>query len=109
VGRRRRARHRPGEQRERLRGLPDLPLDRARLPRPAGDLDRLGLGHAVRERPADRPVRPGRREARLLAAHGGNISRAAKAAGKDRRSFQRLISKYSLDRKAFEPPLSDML
>jgi len=47
--------------------------------------------------------------ARLLAAHGGNISRAAKAAGKDRRSFQRLISKYSLDRKAFEPPLSDML
>src|SRR5204862_7827084 len=47
--------------------------------------------------------------ARLLAAHGGNISRAAKAAGKDRRSFQRLISKYSLDRKEFEPPLSDML
>jgi DNA-binding NtrC family response regulator len=44
--------------------------------------------------------------ARLLAAHGGNISRAAKAAGKDRRSFQRLISKYALDRKAFEPQLS---
>jgi DNA-binding NtrC family response regulator len=44
--------------------------------------------------------------ARLLAAHGGNISRAARAAGKDRRSFQRLISKYSLDRKAFEPQLS---
>lgn len=40
--------------------------------------------------------------ARLLAAHGGNISRAAKAAGKDRRSFQRLVSKYSLDRKSFE-------
>ncbi|HEY6805652.1 MAG TPA: sigma 54-interacting transcriptional regulator [Pyrinomonadaceae bacterium] len=44
--------------------------------------------------------------ARLLAAHGGNISRAAKAAGKDRRSFQRLISKYALDRKAFEPQMS---
>ena len=44
--------------------------------------------------------------ARLLAAHGGNISRAAKAAGKDRRSFQRLISKYSLDRKAFQTQLS---
>jgi len=41
--------------------------------------------------------------ARLLAAHGGNISRAAKAAGKDRRSFQRLVNKYSLDRKSFEP------
>lgn len=44
--------------------------------------------------------------ARLLAVHGGNISRAAKAAGKDRRSFQRLVSKYSLDRKAFEPQLT---
>jgi DNA-binding NtrC family response regulator len=39
---------------------------------------------------------------RLLAAHGGNISRAAKAAGKDRRSFQRLVSKYALDRKSFK-------
>ena len=40
--------------------------------------------------------------ARLLTAHGGNISRAAKAAGKDRRSFQRLINKYGLDREAFK-------
>ena len=40
--------------------------------------------------------------AKLLEAHGGNISRAAKAAGKDRRSFQRLINKYALDRKAFQ-------
>jgi DNA-binding NtrC family response regulator len=40
--------------------------------------------------------------ARLLAAHGGNISRAAKAAGKDRRSFQRLVNKYALERKSFE-------
>lgn len=39
--------------------------------------------------------------AKLLAEHSGNISRAAKAAGKDRRSFQRLVSKYSLDRKSF--------
>jgi len=31
--------------------------------------------------------------ARMLAIHGGNISRAAKAAGKDRRSFQRLGGK----------------
>ncbi len=36
---------------------------------------------------------------RLLAIHGGNISKAAKAAGKDRRSFQRLVSKYTSDRK----------
>jgi len=40
--------------------------------------------------------------ARMLAVHNGNISRAAKAAGKDRRSFQRLISKYGLDRKSFK-------
>ncbi|HEY3028339.1 MAG TPA: sigma-54 dependent transcriptional regulator [Pyrinomonadaceae bacterium] len=38
----------------------------------------------------------------LLATHGGNISHAARAAGKDRRSFQRLISKYALDRKSFK-------
>lgn len=40
--------------------------------------------------------------ARLLTAHGGNISQAAKAAGKDRRSFQRLINKYGLDRQTFK-------
>ena len=40
--------------------------------------------------------------ARLLTAHGGNISRAAKAAGKDRRSFQRLINKHGLDPQAFK-------
>ena len=32
----------------------------------------------------------------LLARHEGNISRASKAAGKDRRSFQRLLRKYGL-------------
>ncbi len=42
--------------------------------------------------------------AKLLAAHGGNISRAAKAAGKDRRSFQRLVNKYALDRRSFKQP-----
>jgi len=40
--------------------------------------------------------------ANLLTAHAGNISRAAKAAGKDRRSFQRLMTKYALDRKSFK-------
>jgi DNA-binding NtrC family response regulator len=40
--------------------------------------------------------------ARMLAIHNGNISRAAKAAGKDRRSFQRLVSKHGLDRKSFK-------
>ena len=40
--------------------------------------------------------------ARMLAIHNGNISRAAKAAGKDRRSFQRLVSKHGLDRNSFK-------
>ena len=37
----------------------------------------------------------------LLAAHRGNLSRAAKEAGKDRRAFQRLLQKYSLRRSDF--------
>ena len=57
VGRRRRARRRPGDRRERLRGLPHLPLDRPRVPGPAGDHDRHAA-RADRQRAADRPVRP---------------------------------------------------
>jgi DNA-binding NtrC family response regulator len=40
--------------------------------------------------------------ARLLAQHSGNISRAAKAAGKDRRSLQRLVNKYGFERNSFK-------
>jgi DNA-binding NtrC family response regulator len=38
----------------------------------------------------------------LLQRHGGNVSRAAQAAEKDRRTFQRLLRKYGLDRHSFE-------
>ncbi len=38
----------------------------------------------------------------LLARHQGNITLAAKAAGKDRRTLQRLVRKYCLDRAAFK-------
>jgi DNA-binding NtrC family response regulator len=34
----------------------------------------------------------------ILAAHGGNVTRAARASGKERRAFQRLLHKYALDR-----------
>jgi DNA-binding NtrC family response regulator len=34
---------------------------------------------------------------------GGNISRAAQTAGKERRTFQRLLRKYGLDGAAFRP------
>jgi DNA-binding NtrC family response regulator len=38
---------------------------------------------------------------RLLAAHRGNITHAAKAAGKQRRALQRLIQKYDLKPRSF--------
>lgn len=37
----------------------------------------------------------------LLAKHRGNVSHAAKAAGKERRTFQRLLRKHNLHRDAF--------
>jgi DNA-binding NtrC family response regulator len=39
--------------------------------------------------------------AQLLTEHQGNITHAAKAAGKERRSFQRLLRKHNLDRQLF--------
>jgi two-component system response regulator AtoC len=38
----------------------------------------------------------------LLAEHQGNVSHAARAAGKDRRTFQRLMRKHSIERSAFQ-------
>ncbi|HJU04390.1 MAG TPA: sigma-54 dependent transcriptional regulator, partial [Nitrospiraceae bacterium] len=38
----------------------------------------------------------------LLMVYRGNISHAAKAAGKERRAFQRLVRKYGLERKDFQ-------
>ena len=38
----------------------------------------------------------------LLTAHAGNISRAAKHAGKERRAFTRLLQKYDLHRQSFQ-------
>jgi DNA-binding NtrC family response regulator len=47
--------------------------------------------------------------ANILAAHQGNVTHAAKAAGKERRSFQRLLRKYNLDRHLFSAFLSSPL
>lgn len=38
----------------------------------------------------------------LLAAHGGNITHAAKEAGEARRSLHRLLKKYDLNRRSFQ-------
>jgi DNA-binding NtrC family response regulator len=40
--------------------------------------------------------------ANLLTSCRGNITQAAKAAGKERRTFQRLVQKYGLDRHSFQ-------
>jgi two-component system response regulator GlrR len=40
----------------------------------------------------------------LLVAHGGNISRAARAAEKNRRSFWELIRKHGIDARSFRSP-----
>ena len=40
--------------------------------------------------------------ANLLAQHRGNITQAAKAAGKDRRTLQRLVRKYAINRNIFK-------
>jgi two-component system response regulator GlrR len=37
----------------------------------------------------------------LLSTHHGNISKAARAAKKERRAFQRLLQKHGLDRRIF--------
>jgi DNA-binding NtrC family response regulator len=37
----------------------------------------------------------------LLATYQGNISKAARAARKERRAFQRLLHKHGLDRRVF--------
>ncbi|HJR75329.1 MAG TPA: sigma-54 dependent transcriptional regulator [Nitrospiraceae bacterium] len=41
---------------------------------------------------------------KTLIAFAGNISQAAKAAGKERRTFQRLLRKYGIDRQSFSRP-----
>lgn len=89
-------------------------IQRAIVLQPAAVLtpDDFSLQCVAPQNPDAAPFRKGKSQAigqfernfiaKLLTTHGGNISRAAKAAGKDRRSFQRLVNKYALDRKSFK-------
>ena len=43
---------------------------------------------------------------RLIAEQEGNISQAARIAGKDRSDLGKLLKKHSLDAKVFRMPLS---
>jgi two-component system, NtrC family, response regulator GlrR len=71
----------------------ELPGASARMPTPAGSL-RDARGGAVGD--FERHYLQ-----QLLAEHVGNVSRAARAAGSDRRTFQRLLRKHGIDRAAF--------
>jgi DNA-binding NtrC family response regulator len=44
---------------------------------------------------------------RLLQSHGGNITHAARAAGKERRSLGKLLKKHGIDPRAFRPTPQD--
>jgi two-component system response regulator AtoC len=60
-------------------------------------------GHSLREAKNSTIATFERRYlATLLAQHQGNVTHAAKAAGKERRSFQRLLRKHNLDRHSFQ-------
>jgi ActR/RegA family two-component response regulator len=38
-----------------------------------------------------------------MSTHQGNVSQAARAAGKERRSFQRLLQKYQIASNQYRP------
>ena len=85
----------------------------------SGDRDRIEAESIDLPRPEPRPSVPqpfqeakARAVARfersyleeLLAAFGGNITRAARAAQKNRRAFWELIRKHDIDARRFRPP-----
>ena len=81
-------------------------------PAPVLEADQLDLpGTTLPDTPERHSFRQAKRQAvdsfelfyvtELMATHGGNVSRAARAAGKERRSFQRLLHKHGLDTASF--------
>jgi DNA-binding NtrC family response regulator len=79
---------------------PVIEADDLELPMPAQEMVETGtlrLAKACTVREFERAYLT-----RLLTAHEGNITHASKAAGKDRRTLQRLLHKYGLERQAFQ-------
>jgi DNA-binding NtrC family response regulator len=72
------------------------------LPATSGDRSPAGSFQQAKREAVDRFER--RYIERLLLAHGGNISHAARAAGKNRRAFFELIRKHAIDARRFCPP-----
>ncbi len=70
---------------------------------PLSDAEELSQARSLREAKSN-AIRVFERAylANLLSAYRGNITRAANAAGKERRAFQRLLRKYNIERQAFQ-------
>jgi DNA-binding NtrC family response regulator len=81
-------------------GSPSLQPEDIELPSAAGDDSQRAV--SLREAKNKTIAAFERRYlAGLLTQHQGNVSQAAKAAGKERRSLQRLLHKYNLNRQLF--------
>ncbi len=83
--------------------------DRARIEAAAIDLPQAGRGPAPPQPFQEAKARAIARFERsyleeLLATFGGNITRAARAARKNRRAFWELIRKHAIDARRFRPP-----
>jgi len=71
------------------------------LPTPAGEAVSCDAGFRLaRSRAVEKFEKTYLEE--ILSKHGGNVSRAACAAGKERRVFSRLMKKYGIDRRRFQ-------
>ena len=81
-----------------LAPAPQPPLDRAE---PAADGPRLSF-QEMKQRAIDAFERE--YLVRSMAEHGGNVSHAARAAGKERREFGKLLKKHHVDPRAFVRP-----
>jgi len=79
---------------------PMLEAEDIELPMAAGDA--ISRSRSLREAKSNTIAAFERRYlAGLLVQHQGNVTHAAKAAGTERRSFQRLLRKYNLSRHYF--------
>ena len=84
---------------------PVLQAEDLDLPAPPGGLAAVESGageeslRKIRERAVEQAERSCLLEA--LSTHAGNVSRAARSVGKERRTFQRLMRKHGVEREAF--------
>jgi len=81
----------------------DLPVPETGMPDPAPPILRPARSFKGRKREIIAEFER-QQLARLLAEHRGNITHAARAAGKERRDFGKLLKKYLINPKSFTTP-----